>query len=146
MDKSNNDTSLWGKYQKLNDSTETTELFIKNDSDMRKQLFQETDEQFKKQDVMLDALGNVVKDIKGIAIEMNAEIKQHNEIIEDTSEHVDITKDKLQKTTKQISKIIREKKCCSCGDAYAWIICAILLVSVFTAIILIIIFEKFVKN
>lgn len=145
LDKKN---ALKGKgYRKLNEPPETTEIVTHNNATDRELLLREAEEQFNKQDIILDELGNIVKNIKHDALDMNTELEKHNVVIEDITNQVDDTHERLHQNTKKISKIIREKTCCSClcGDNYFWIICVILLVAIFAAIILIIIFGKLIK-
>jgi hypothetical protein len=69
-------------------------------------------DQFRKQDEIIDILGNIVTDVKQIASNMNNEIKNQNDTIIDLTNHVDNTDNDINHTTGRVT--ILKKDSCGC--------------------------------
>lgn len=100
-----NTTSIYHNYGSVDYDTSNVDL-------ESSQLI--TEEAIRKQDNMLDQLGNIVSDIKHAATGINEEIGRQNDVIDDLRIRVDDADNNIKLEVDRAKKIKKDKKCGWC--------------------------------
>ncbi|GAB6027698.1 Syntaxin-8 [Chamberlinius hualienensis] len=101
------------------DDDETLEGFsVENARVQQQQIMQ-------RQDDNLDALSSVISRQKALAYAIGEEADRHNEIIDDITDHVDRTRDRLIRETRHVNIVSKKSDTC-----WYWIIIILLMVAI----------------